>query len=55
MKRSRPVPSHLPEQIRLRLDVRVQGALLDPERLGEVADRGAVVAALGEEAGGGAG
>jgi hypothetical protein len=45
----------LPEQVDLRLDVGVEGALLDAERLGEVADRGAVVALLGKEAGGGAG
>jgi hypothetical protein len=45
----------LPEQVRLPLDVRVERALLDAERLGEVADGGAVVALLGEEAGGGPG
>jgi len=31
--------------------VRVERALLDAERLGEIADRRAVVPALGEEAG----
>ena len=45
----------LPEQVGLRLDVRVHRALLDAHRLGEVADRGAVVALLREEAGGGTG
>ena len=45
----------LPEQVGLRLDVRVERALLHAERLGEVADRGAVVALLREEPGGGAG
>ncbi len=45
----------LPEQVGLRLDVRVERALLDAERLGEVADGRAVVALLGEEPGGGAG
>jgi len=45
----------LPEEVRLRLDVRVERALLDAERLGEVADGGAVIALLGEEPGGGAG
>jgi len=44
----------LPEQVGLRLDVRVERALLHAEGLREVADRGAVVALLGEEASGGA-
>jgi ring-1,2-phenylacetyl-CoA epoxidase subunit PaaA len=47
--------SDLPQEVGLRLDVGVERALLDAERLGEVADRGAVVALLGEESGGGAG
>jgi hypothetical protein len=38
------------EEVLLGIDVRVERALLDAERLREVADRGAVVAALGEEA-----
>src|SRR5919198_764727 len=42
----------LPEEVRLRLDVGIEGALLHPHRLGEVADRRAVVALLGEEPGG---
>jgi hypothetical protein len=45
----------LPEQVRLPFDVRVERALLDAERLGEVADGGAVIALLGKEPGGGAG
>ena len=49
------VASDLPEQVGLRLDVRVERALLDAHRLGEVADRCAVVALLREEAGGGTG
>jgi hypothetical protein len=48
-------PRDLPEQVCLPLDVRVERALLDAERLGEVADRGAVIALLGEEPGGGPG
>src|SRR5918992_2130057 len=43
------------QQLLLRDDVPVDGALLDAHRLGQVADRGAVVTALGEEAGGLAG
>jgi len=42
----------LPEEVGLRVDVGVQRAFLHAERLGEVADRGAVVALLGEEPGG---
>jgi hypothetical protein len=45
----------LPQEVDLRLDVRVERALLDAEGLREVADRGAVVALLGKEPGGGAG
>ena len=48
----RTVHQRVEEQVLLRGDVRVERALLDAERLGEVADRGAVVALLGEEAGG---
>jgi hypothetical protein len=50
-----PLDCDLPEKVRLRLDVRVERALLDAEGLREVADRGAVVALLGKEPGGGAG
>src|SRR5581483_7955587 len=46
---------HLPEEVGLRLDVCVERALLDSERLGQVADRGAVIALLGKESSGGAG
>jgi hypothetical protein len=45
----------VPEQVGLRLDVRVERALLDAERLGEIADGCAVIALLGEEPGGGSG
>jgi ring-1,2-phenylacetyl-CoA epoxidase subunit PaaA len=45
----------LPQEVDLRLDVRVERALLDAERLGEVADRRAVVTLLGEESRGGPG
>ena len=55
VKRLGALAADLPEEIGLRLDVGVQGALLHAEGPGEVADRGAVVALLGEEAGGGAG
>ena len=48
----RAVHQRVEEQVFFRLDVRVQRALLDAERPGEVADRGSVVALLGEEAGG---
>jgi len=51
----RALARDLPEQVGLRLDVRVERPLLDAERLGEVADGGAVVALLREEPGGGAG
>ena len=46
MERSRPSGHRLVEQVLLRLDVRVERALLDAERLGDLADRGAVVALL---------
>jgi hypothetical protein len=55
VERLRPFARDLPQEVGLRLDVRVERPLLDAERLGEVADRGAVVALLGEEPGGGAG
>jgi hypothetical protein len=45
----------LVEQVLLRVDMGVERALLHAERLGEIADRRPVVAALGEEAGGFAG
>jgi hypothetical protein len=48
----RTVARDLPEQVRLRLDVGVQGSLLDPHGLREIADRRTVVALLGEEASG---
>src|SRR5207247_8967945 len=46
------VPHGLVEEVLLRVDVRVERALLDAHRPREVADRGAVVALLGEEPGG---
>ena len=55
VERDRALARDLPEQVGLRLDVRVERALLHAHRLGEIADRRAVVALLGEEAGGGAG
>ena len=51
MERLRALTHRLVEQVLLGVDVRVERALLDAERLREVADRRAVVAALGEEAG----
>ena len=45
----------LVEKLLLALDVRVERALLDAERVREVADRGPVVPLLREEAGGMAG
>src|SRR6266550_5979324 len=39
----------LVEEVLLRVDVRVEGAFLDPHRLGEITDRSAVVALRGEE------
>jgi hypothetical protein len=55
MKGLGALAADLPEQVGLRLDVRVERALLDAEGVREVADRGAVVALLCEEARGGAG
>jgi hypothetical protein len=52
---ARPLEHRLVEELLLPLDVGVERALLDAERVGEVADRRAVVALLGEEAGGVAG
>ena len=55
VERRRALARDLPQQVGLRLDVRVERALLHAHRLGEIADRRAVVALLREEAGGGAG
>src|SRR5579872_2912003 len=55
VERLRPFPGDLPEQVGLAVDMGVERALLQAEGLGEVADRGAVVALLGEEPGGGTG
>jgi hypothetical protein len=52
MKRIRTLSGDFPEQIGLRVDVGVERALLQAERLGEVADRRAVVAPLRKEPGG---
>jgi hypothetical protein len=49
----RALARDLPEQVGLRLDVRVERALLDSEGFREITDGGAVVALLREEAGGG--
>jgi hypothetical protein len=54
VERRRAFLRHLPEEVGLRLDVRVERALLEPERVGEIADRRPVVALLGEEPGCGA-
>ena len=54
-ERIRSFARDLPQQIGLRLDVRVDRTLLHTHRLGEIADRRAVVALLREETGGGAG
>src|SRR6185369_12990278 len=50
----RTLPRNVPEEVCLRRDVGVQRALLEPERLREVADGRAVIALLGEEPGRGA-
>lgn len=42
------------EQLRLRLEVRIEGAVADARRGGDVGDSSAVVAPLGEDLGGGA-
>jgi hypothetical protein len=55
MERLSALARNVPKQVRLRLDVGVERPLLDAERLGEIADGGAVVALLGEEPGGGSG
>src|SRR5207253_1796735 len=55
VERRRTLSHRLVEQVLLRVDVVVERALLHAERLGEIADRGAVVALLGEEPGGLAG
>jgi len=49
VERRGALPHRLVEQVLLGLDVRVERALLNPERLRQVADRRAVVATLGEE------
>ena len=49
VKGARAFGHRLVEQVLLRADVRVERALLDPHRLGEIADRGAVVALLREQ------
>jgi hypothetical protein len=41
-------PHRLVEEVFLPLDVGVEGALLHPERLGEITDRSAVVTLLRE-------
>jgi hypothetical protein len=46
---ARALLHRLREELLLPFDVRVEGAFLDAERVGEIADRGAVVALLGEE------
>ena len=51
----RPLPRDLPEQVLLRGDVMVERRLLHAELRREVGERRALVAALGEEAGGDAG
>ena len=51
VERGCAVPGHLPEQVGLGIDVGVERPLLDAHRLCEIADRGAVVALLGEEPG----
>ncbi|HEV7132547.1 MAG TPA: hypothetical protein VGN27_02315, partial [Gaiellaceae bacterium] len=53
MERLGALARDLPEEVGLRLDVRVERAFLEPERLGEIADGRAVVALLGEEPGSG--
>ena len=55
MERFRALAGDLPQQIGLRLDVRIERALLQAERVGKIPDRGAVVALLREEPGGRAG
>jgi hypothetical protein len=55
MEGAGPFAHRLVEELLLAFDVRVERALLDAERVGEIADRRAVVALLGEEAGGVAG
>ena len=52
MERLRALAHRLVEQVLLAVDVGVERALLDADRVGEVADRRAVVALLGEEPGG---
>jgi hypothetical protein len=55
MERLGALARDVPEQVGLRLDVRVERPFLDAERLSEIADRRAVIALLGEEPSGGPG
>jgi len=55
MERLGALARDVPEEVGLGLDVRVERAFLDPERVGEIADGRAVIALLGEEPGGGSG
>jgi hypothetical protein len=55
MKRLGALARDVPEQVGLRLDVRVERPLLDAERLRQIADGRAVIALLGEEPGGSSG
>jgi hypothetical protein len=55
MERLGALARDVPQEVRLRLDVGVERALLDAERLGQIADGRAVIALLGEEPGGGSG
>jgi hypothetical protein len=55
MERLGALARNVPEQVGLRLDVRIERALLDAQRLGQIADGGAVIALLGEEPGCGSG
>jgi hypothetical protein len=50
-----PLAHRLVEEVLLALDVGVERALLDADRVGQRPDRRAVIALLGEEAGGLAG
>ncbi len=50
MERLGPLPHGLVQELLLALDVRIERAFLNSQGRREVADRGAVVALLGEEA-----
>ncbi len=52
MERLGALPRDLPEQVLLRGDVVVERRLLHAELLGQVGERGSLVAALGEQPGG---